>query len=451
MKRNQKIIICILSIAISFSLILSNIQFAEVLFVEAASDSKMEMDFPDSDTESKKSLMVETGNVNEKETSVLTSPQNVRQTGAGIHYVELTWDAVIGAADYYTSYSDGVIWSEPERVWGIEEWINLLSPGKTYYVRVYAMDKYGKLSEPSEICEVVTAPDVSDMTAKVTAVTNNSISFKWTAVTGATSYKITSRYNNMILDKSVSSTCVTISDLKPDNWYGFNIAAYRTSSTGYIASQGNVQVAYTKTLGSDTSNSETPPVQTIRPTQQPINTEEPEYPVSPKPTERPEKPISTQRPINTEGPEYPVSPKPTEQPTKPIPTASPAQVVLPTQLSVVSSSVVNSNLEKEEKSQKNIKLPMIKQIQIKSSGKSEVKVVWKKLDEADGYQLQYAMDKKFKKKAKSKHVSSPKTSVMLKGLMKKKTYFVRIRAYKSVDGKKVYGKWKTGKKVNIKN
>ena len=74
-------------------------------------------------------------------------------------------------------------------------------------------------------------------------------------------------------------------------------------------------------------------------------------------------------------------------------------------------------------------------------------VKWKKVSNADGYQIQYAPNKKFKK-AKSKTVKS--TSVTLKKLKKKTTYFVRVRAYKVVDGKKVYGKWISIKKVKIK-
>ena len=42
------------------------------------------------------------------------------------------------------------------------------------------------------------------------------------------------------------------------------------------------------------------------------------------------------------------------------------------------------------------------------------------------------------------------TSVTLRKLKKKRTYFIRIRAYKMADGKKVYGKWSLVKKVKVK-
>ena len=94
-----------------------------------------------------------------------------------------------------------------------------------------------------------------------------------------------------------------------------------------------------------------------------------------------------------------------------------------------------------------VKINKIKGLVVKNQKKFKVKVIWKKLTNISGYQIQYAPNKKFKK-AKSKTVKS--TSVTLKKLKKKKTYFVRVRAYKLVDGKKVYGKWSAVKKVKIK-
>ena len=79
------------------------------------------------------------------------------------------------------------------------------------------------------------------------------------------------------------------------------------------------------------------------------------------------------------------------------------------------------------------------------SGKVLVK--WKKLDKATGYEVQYALNKSLKK-AKKKRVKS--TSITLKKLKTKKTYFIRVRAYENVNGKNVYGKWSSVKRVKIK-
>lgn len=63
--------------------------------------------------------------------AALSTPTNLRQTRATDNSVEFTWDTVIGAYDYYTSISDGMAWSEPERAWDIKESYSKLSAGRT--------------------------------------------------------------------------------------------------------------------------------------------------------------------------------------------------------------------------------------------------------------------------------------------------------------------------------
>ena len=70
-----------------------------------------------------------------------------------------------------------------------------------------------------------------------------------------------------------------------------------------------------------------------------------------------------------------------------------------------------------------------------------VKVTIKKVAGAEGYQIQYSTSKKFTKK----------TTYTVKNLKNKKTYYVRVRAYKlDANGKKVYSKWTTVKKTTTK-
>ncbi len=80
------------------------------------------------------------------------------------------------------------------------------------------------------------------------------------------------------------------------------------------------------------------------------------------------------------------------------------------------------------------------------AGKSSVTVKWKKVSAADGYQIAYSTSKKMKGK-KTKLVKKKK--VVLKKL-KKRTYYVRVRAYKMVNSKKVYGTWSKSAKVKVK-
>ena len=87
---------------------------------------------------------------------------------------------------------------------------------------------------------------------------------------------------------------------------------------------------------------------------------------------------------------------------------------------------------------------------VKTSGTKKLKVSWKTQTGVSGYQIQYGTKSNFKG-AKTKLVSgSSKKSVTLTGLSKKKTYYVRIRAYKTISGKKYYGSWSSKKKIKTK-
>lgn len=88
---------------------------------------------------------------------------------------------------------------------------------------------------------------------------------------------------------------------------------------------------------------------------------------------------------------------------------------------------------------------------VKSPKKKTMQVIWKKLAGASGYEITLATDKKFtkgKKKVTVKKASAIKATV--KKLKPGKKYFVRIRAYETVSGKKVYSKWSVVKSVKVK-
>ena len=83
--------------------------------------------------------------------------------------------------------------------------------------------------------------------------------------------------------------------------------------------------------------------------------------------------------------------------------------------------------------------------------KKALVVYWNKIADASGYQIQVATDKKFKKNKKTITVAKQNASKKtIKKLKANKKYFVRVRAYKIVDGKKSYGKWSKIKTVKTK-
>ena len=86
-----------------------------------------------------------------------------------------------------------------------------------------------------------------------------------------------------------------------------------------------------------------------------------------------------------------------------------------------------------------------------SAGSKRFTAKWsKKTSQTTGYQIQYSRYSSFAKD-KIKTISGYKnTSATIKGLSGSKTYYVRIRTYKSVDGKRYYSDWSSAKKVKTK-
>lgn len=82
--------------------------------------------------------------------------------------------------------------------------------------------------------------------------------------------------------------------------------------------------------------------------------------------------------------------------------------------------------------------------------KKALEVRYAKVSGASRYQIQVATDKKFKKNKKTVTAKKSKTKVKISKLKKKKKYYVRVRAYKSISGKKVYGAWSKVKTVKTK-
>lgn len=84
------------------------------------------------------------------------------------------------------------------------------------------------------------------------------------------------------------------------------------------------------------------------------------------------------------------------------------------------------------------------------AGKKQLTVRWKKSAGVSGYEIQYGLKKNFKG-AKTVTVSKAKTvKKVIKGLKKGKTYYVRIRAFNTVNGSKYYSAWSKALKAKVK-
>lgn len=127
-------------------------------------------------------------------------------------------------------------------------------------------------------------------------------------------------------------------------------------------------------------------------------------------------------------------------------TAKPTRTPKPTK-TPVNRSKATSSASPSKTADAASKLKLTKPKTGKLSGK-KLYVCWTKLTAAKGYQLQYAQSKNFKKKLKTVNKNaSTQFYTTLKKLQKKKTYYIRVRAYTQISGKKIYGKWSPVKKI----
>ena len=144
----------------------------------------------------------------------------------------------------------------------------------------------------------------------------------------------------------------------------------------------------------------------------------------------------------TEKPTVKPTEKPTAAPTNP--TASNSAATLPQSANSQASNAGSATSAKIQKPNKT----SVKKLKAK---KGSVELTWSKTKGVKGYEIQLATDKKFKKNKKTISVNKQKANIyIVKKLKAKKTYNVRIRTYKIVDGNKVYSAWSKTKRVKTK-
>ena len=130
-------------------------------------------------------------------------------------------------------------------------------------------------------------------------------------------------------------------------------------------------------------------------------------------------------------------------PTQPIPSPTPSTT--PTQ---PNQNDANTSNDEDVTVISKPKSASIKKVK---GAKKAISVTWKKVSGVNGYEIQVATDKKFKKNKKTVTVKKQKTTkTTVKKLKAKKKYYVRVRTYKIVNGKKVYSSWSKVKSVKTK-
>ncbi len=146
-----------------------------------------------------------------------------------------------------------------------------------------------------------------------------------------------------------------------------------------------------------------------------------------------------------------VTPKGVVVPEKPEPdiTVQPdvtPQPVIPTPNTTVKPVISTQEPQLSEKEAKKPGRPAIKKLTNKK-GKKVTLILSKKVAGATGYQVAYATKSSMKRQ---KTKSFKGTSLTVKGLKKKKTYYFRVRACVKKNGKTIYGSWSSKKSIKVK-
>lgn len=97
----------------------------------------------------------------------------------------------------------------------------------------------------------------------------------------------------------------------------------------------------------------------------------------------------------------------------------------------------------------NNRVRAVSKITVKKSGSRKAKVSWSKVSNVKGYRIAYSTNKSFKNNS-TKYKTTKATKITLTKLTKNKTYYVKVCAYKVVDGKRVYGTYSNVKKITLK-
>lgn len=92
------------------------------------------------------------------------------------------------------------------------------------------------------------------------------------------------------------------------------------------------------------------------------------------------------------------------------------------------------------------KMPYFSSLKKYSAG--SIKTVWKKQTDVSDYHIKVATDKKFTKNIRNTYVNNSNSKVIA-NLKKGKTYYVKIRASKMVNGNKVYGLFSRYKVIKL--
>lgn len=342
--------------------------------------------------------------------------------------VKLTWNKVSGAAGYYVQQYKSGKWQTVKTVTANN--VTLSASANTAYsfrVIAYTADSAGTKynGTASATVSVRTAPNKPSSFAKKT-VTASTVELSWKKVSGATGYEIYDSKGNKV--GSTKSTSYTVKKLSAKTTYKYKVRAYTTVGGKTYYSDFTSTVSATTLLAAPKSFK----VKSVTATSIKLSWKKvsgaKKYQVYYSTNGKKWKKATTSK--NS----YTISDLKANTSFKIKVRAYNSSSVYGDYTSVISTSTAPSKVSLSKL----------------SAGKKKFTATWKKVSGASGYEVQYATNSKFKK-AKTVTINKGKTvKAEVKKLKKGTKYYVRVRAFKTVDGKKIYGKYCEYETVKVK-
>ena len=313
---------------------------------------------------------------------------------------------------------------------------DVLDDARTFYIPVFKNMPSNKFTVPTQSSSdesTTSAPVNSVKGLKVTSRTKETMALSWNKYAGATKYYlyIENKTKGSHFDKTVEGTSTTIKGLTPANEYSIKIRAYAAGKwTSYSSAiirhalppkasglklksraAGSVSLTWDKISGADGYN-----VYKYSPSSK-------KYTKLQSFTSNSGKVTSLKG-----GTKYELCV---------------AAYTKDSQTKVGAKSKRITVTTKTEKA---------KLKSVTSPSKTNIKVTWGKASgSVSGYEIVWAKDSKFKKKCAEKSIAkSSATSYTGKNFTSGNSYYVRVRAYKTISGKKYYGAWSKAKSVKCK-
>jgi fibronectin type 3 domain-containing protein len=164
-----------------------------------------------------------------------TTPSGVTASAVSSSSITISWTAVSWAANYrvFRSSSSSGTYTQVGIPTAASYTDGNLSANTAYYYKVSAVNEAGE-SEQSGYVSATTRPDIpTNVTA--TAVSSSSITVGWTAVTGATSYKVYRFSPSYSLVGSPTSNTYIDTGLSGGITYNYYVSAVNASGEGQTA------------------------------------------------------------------------------------------------------------------------------------------------------------------------------------------------------------------------